>query len=266
MSHRGEGSVYQDKPPPSKKMPGPPGSGPAKPPTEKVSGSDGQPSSGPIAAPVHQGRLSRVGHKELFLPNLVYRVLLEESMWWATSSSRLSLYIFHSLQRAYPSKFVLIQIGFLEELPQGPVSCSTLLPLAPRVLFCDSEVRSYVSLSQNLCQSLGGLWTSDRGCPSGALCLVVSALCRRRPLEMQAQAPSIFHLCTLLPQNMGPPTPTSVGQMNHWGDSLQRLPWGEGGKASPSIASLRLMQRVAAWDGCSKRGALCQRQSVCVCL
>ena len=36
MSHRGEGSVYQDKPPPSKKMSGPPGSGPSKPPTEKV--------------------------------------------------------------------------------------------------------------------------------------------------------------------------------------------------------------------------------------
>ena len=36
MSHRGEGSVYQDKPPPAKKVPGPPGSGPSKPSTEKV--------------------------------------------------------------------------------------------------------------------------------------------------------------------------------------------------------------------------------------
>ena len=36
MSHRGEGSVYQDKPPPAKKMPGPPGSGPSVSSTGKV--------------------------------------------------------------------------------------------------------------------------------------------------------------------------------------------------------------------------------------
>ena len=36
MSHRGEGFVYTDKPSPAKKMPGPPGSGPSKPPIDKV--------------------------------------------------------------------------------------------------------------------------------------------------------------------------------------------------------------------------------------
>ena len=30
MSHRGEGSVYREKPPPDKEMPGPPGSGPSQ--------------------------------------------------------------------------------------------------------------------------------------------------------------------------------------------------------------------------------------------
>ena len=49
MSHSGEGSVYQDKPPPSKKMPGRPRVRAAQPPTEKVSGGDGQSSSGPVA-------------------------------------------------------------------------------------------------------------------------------------------------------------------------------------------------------------------------
>ena len=52
MSHRGEGSVYQDKPPPAKKMAGPPGSGPPKPSTEKVQSSQQSPrgtSSAPSA-------------------------------------------------------------------------------------------------------------------------------------------------------------------------------------------------------------------------
>ena len=37
MSHRGEGFVYQDKPPPAKQMPGPPGSGQTQSSTGKVS-------------------------------------------------------------------------------------------------------------------------------------------------------------------------------------------------------------------------------------
>ena len=53
MSHRGEGSVYQDKPPSCQTDAGPPGSGPPKPSTGKVQSSQQSPSgasSEPVAA------------------------------------------------------------------------------------------------------------------------------------------------------------------------------------------------------------------------